>query len=148
MNQTTFSTYLHALETLSADDLDVYTKLMAVDARFTDPFQSVQGRQAIADVFAHMFNILDGVRFHIRHHAISDTGVGLIVWDMVGTWRKSGKAWELRGMSEITFNSDGLAACHVDYWDAAQGFYEGLPVLGAVLRAIRRRVARISQQQP
>jgi len=44
-------------------------------------------------------------------------------------------------MSELTFDSDGKVARHVDHWDAGKEFYEKLPLLGGVLRAIRRRVA-------
>jgi steroid Delta-isomerase len=44
-------------------------------------------------------------------------------------------------MSELTFDSDGKVARHIDYWDAGKHFYEKLPLLGALLRAIRRRVA-------
>jgi hypothetical protein len=34
-----------------------------------------------------------------------------------------------------------LIAIHRDYWDAAQELYEKIPVLGAVLRGLRRKLS-------
>jgi len=46
------------------------------------------------------------------------------------------------GMTQFRFDRDGRVLIHKDFWDAATGFYEHLPVLGGVLRAIRAAVER------
>ena len=44
-------------------------------------------------------------------------------------------------MSEVTLAEDGRVLAHIDHWDPAAQLYERVPVLGAVLRMIRRRLA-------
>ena len=44
------------------------------------------------------------------------------------------------GMTHLRFDGDGKITSHRDLFDAAEGFYEALPVIGGVLRAIKRRL--------
>ena len=46
----------------------------------------------------------------------------------------------IRGCTELRFDSAGQVALHRDYWDAAEELYEKLPLLGALMRALRRRL--------
>jgi hypothetical protein len=41
------------------------------------------------------------------------------------------------GMTHLRFNDEGKIILHHDYWDAASGFYQYVPVLGGVIRYIR-----------
>ncbi|MCS6805391.1 MAG: nuclear transport factor 2 family protein [Acidobacteriota bacterium] len=45
-----------------------------------------------------------------------------------------------RGMTHIRFNSSGQVVFHHDYWDAAGGLFEHIPVVGTVIRAIKARL--------
>ena len=46
----------------------------------------------------------------------------------------------VRGASHLRFATDGRIALHRDYWDAAEELYEKLPLLGALMRWLKRRV--------
>jgi hypothetical protein len=37
------------------------------------------------------------------------------------------------------FDAQGLVTLHRDYWDAAEELYEKLPVVGALMRWLKRR---------
>ena len=51
-----------------------------------------------------------------------------------------GNSWQaIVGATRLRFDAQGRVAEHRDYWDAAQELYEKLPLIGSVLRAIRRR---------
>jgi hypothetical protein len=39
-------------------------------------------------------------------------------------------------------DAQGLIVLHRDYWDAAEELYEKLPVVGALMRWLRRRAAQ------
>jgi steroid delta-isomerase len=41
----------------------------------------------------------------------------------------------------VRFDDAGRVAWHRDYWDAAEELYAKLPVVGAVVRMLRRRGA-------
>ena len=45
----------------------------------------------------------------------------------------------MRGASHLRFAPDGRVADHRDYWDAAEELYEKLPVVGGVMRWLKRR---------
>jgi hypothetical protein len=39
----------------------------------------------------------------------------------------------------MTFNEQSLIVEHRDYWDAAEELYEKIPVLGALMRWLKKR---------
>ena len=63
-------------------------------------------------------------------------------WSMDIDWSsfKKGKTTRSFGISHLRFNADGEVILHFDFWDSTTGFFEHLPVLGAVIRWIKRRV--------
>jgi steroid delta-isomerase len=47
----------------------------------------------------------------------------------------------VRGATHLRFNGRGKVVYHRDYWDAAEELYAKLPLLGALMRWLRRRLA-------
>jgi hypothetical protein len=43
------------------------------------------------------------------------------------------------GGSHLVFDTTGRVTLHRDYWDAAEELYEKLPVVGSLMRWLRRR---------
>ena len=127
-------------ERVAPQTLDELVALYAADASFKDPFNDVRGRQAIRAIFEHMFRQVHAPRF-VFHLALAQGDAALLTWTM--HYRRSARATQesaIRGSTELRFDADGLVARHRDYWDAAEELYEGVPLLGAVLRAIKRRL--------
>lgn len=112
------------------------------DARFKDPFNEVEGVAAIAPVFQHMFEALDVPRF-VVHAAVAEGDQCLLTWDFRFRLRRFAPEREqiVRGATHLVFGPDGRIALHRDYWDAAEELYEKLPVLGSLMRWLRRRAA-------
>ena len=52
----------------------------------------------------------------------------------------------MRGGSHLRFDAQGRIALHRDYWDAAEELYEKLPVLGALMRWLKRQRATAEAQ--
>jgi len=131
--------YIRFYETLTPKSVGELRSLVAPDVRFRDPFNDVQGVDAYERVLAKMFEDLDEPRFEVRHSAL-EGAIGFLTWRFV--YRdKRGRERTIVGMSELHFDAEGRVALHVDHWDAAAQVYEHLPVLGIVLRRIRRRIA-------
>jgi len=128
---------------LSRADLDRLADHYAADAHFKDPFNEVDGLPAIRAIYAHMFAQLDAPRFEI-HDALAGPGRCALTWTM--HFRRRGAATgapaqQIRGASLLHLDAAGRITLHRDYWDPAEELYEGLPLLGTVLRAIKRRLA-------
>jgi steroid delta-isomerase len=138
--------YCGLFERLTAADLARLDQHFTADARFVDPFNDVRGLDAIRGVFARMFERCVDVRFEV-HEALRDGDIGLLHWTMRMRTAPSrpggvpGAGWEFRGMSRVVFAADGRVAEHVDHWDAGGQLYAKLPLLGAVIRWLQRKLA-------
>lgn len=130
--------YRHFLETLTAKRLDRLAEIVDADVRFVDPFNDVRGADEMARVFQHMFDNVSDVQFSVRHMS-SDGLTCLMDWHFKGRLR--GSNWAFDGASVIQFGNDGRVRSHVDYWDAAQNFYERIPFIGRLLAAVRQQIA-------
>ncbi len=130
--------YVRFWETLSPDSLDRLAEMASVDVRFKDPFNDVQGLTAFRAVFDDMFLRVAEPRFRVTGRAV-EGDLCFLRWEM--TFRSSNRDWLIDGVSEVRFGADGRVVSHVDHWDAASQVYERLPVIGWVLRRLRRRLA-------
>ncbi len=137
--------YIEFFETLRPDTLDRLADIVTPDVRFTDPFNDVTGVEAMHAIFHRMFGELDNPAFKVTYRAkdTRDDAVWLLCWRLTGKLRAlSNRDWDVAGMSEIRLAADGRVAAHIDHWDAGRNFYELLPVVGSVIRLLRRRVGR------
>jgi hypothetical protein len=130
--------YFEQLSPASLDDLDL---IYQSNATFKDPFNEVDGLVAIRRVYAHMFASLHTPRFVVRDIAVEGYHCWL-GWDFTFHSPRLGPARQcIRGATLLRLGDDGRIAMHRDYWDAAEELYEKLPLLGALLRWLKRRLA-------
>jgi steroid Delta-isomerase len=127
-------------ETLNPTTLPRLAEMYTPDAHFKDPFNEVQGVPAITAIFAHMFDSLDRPRFVI-HDVIVQGDQCFMSWDFVFAMRRFNRSEQIiRGSSHLKLAPDGRIHHHRDYWDAAEELYEKLPLLGGLMRWLKRRV--------
>lgn len=126
-------------ETLSPAAVERLGEFYAADARFKDPFNDVAGVPAIQAIFAGMYRQVERPRFVITR-TICQGDDAFLAWDFHFSFKgDNGKERIIRGASYIQFAPDGRVALHRDYWDAAEELYEKLPVLGSLMRWLKRR---------
>lgn len=126
---------------LQPEHLAQIEQLYTADARFKDPFNEVQGVAAIRGIFEHMFHRLDHPRFVVTQQVVDDDRA-FLVWDFHFSFRGEATPRTIRGGSFLRCTPDGRVSDHRDYWDAAEELYEKIPVLGAVMRWLKRRANR------
>lgn len=127
-------------ETLTPQTVTQLDALYAPEARFKDPFNDVTGLSAIRGIFEHMFVALEAPRFIVSGRIVQDAQC-FLTWEFQFGFRnfKQGKTQVIRGGSHLEFGPDGKVTLHRDYWDAAEELYEKLPVVGGVMRWLKRR---------
>ena len=127
-------------EQLAPQDVPRLPELYARDACFKDPFNDVQGVGAIGRIFAHMFEALDSPHFVVTERIVQGTQC-FLVWDFRFRFKRfDTTTWQtVRGGTHLVFDDDGLVTLHRDYWDAAEELYEKLPVVGGLMRWLKRR---------
>jgi hypothetical protein len=85
-----------------------------------------------------MFDTLQAPRFQVTSR-MAEGREGWLAWDF--TFTSGGKRQLVRGATHLLFDEEGRIASHRDYWDPAEELYEKVPVLGTLMRWIKRRLA-------
>jgi ketosteroid isomerase-like protein len=130
---------VEVFERLLPTDVARLGELYTDDAHFKDPFNEVRGLPAIRGIFEHMFVALDGPRFEIRDVIVQGEQC-FLTWDFVFRMKRFRRDEQrIHGGSHLRFAPDGRVAMHRDYWDAAEELYEKLPVVGGLMRWLKRR---------
>ena len=127
-------------ETVTTQDLPQLAELYATDARFKDPFNEVQGLPDIERIFAHMFEALDSPHFIVTERIVQGQQC-FLAWDFRFRFKRfDAQTWQtVRGGTHLVFDDGGLVTLHRDYWDAAEELYEKLPLVGGLMRWLKRR---------
>ena len=134
---------VHFFEHLQPADVARIAELYTANAQFKDQFNEVQGLPAIEHIFAHMFEALDAPRFVITTQVLQGTQC-FVTWDFLFAMARidSGKTQTIRGATHFVLCEEAGAwrvAVHRDYWDAAEELYEKLPVVGSLMRWLKKR---------
>ncbi len=129
-------------ETVTEATVPQLRNFYASDAYFKDPFNEVHTVEEIEHVFAHMFGPLAEPRFFV-HARIEQGGEAFLTWDFRFRIKKYKPDVEqaIRGGSHLRFDAQNKVCYHRDYWDAAEELYEKLPLIGGLMRFMKRRMA-------
>jgi hypothetical protein len=127
-------------QTLTPAAVDRIAAVYTEEAYFRDPFNEVAGIAPIKHVFADMFVRLIEPRFTIVETIEQPHGV-MLVWDFDFRIRnlQPDRQRRIHGASHIRFAADGRVNYHRDYWDAAGELYEQLPLVGGLMRWLKKR---------
>ncbi len=127
-------------ETLSPQSVAQLHTIYDAQARFKDPFNEVQGLPEIERIFQHMYVALDQPHFVVTGQVV-DGPQAFLTWEFRFRFKRFDTITlqAVRGASHVVFNDQGLVTMHRDYWDAAEELYEKLPVLGGVMRWLKKR---------
>ncbi len=127
-------------ETLSPQSVTQLHTIYDAQARFKDPFNEVQGLPEIEKIFRHMYVALEQPHFVVTGQVV-DGAQAFLTWEFRFRFKRfdTTTLQAVRGASHVVFNDQGLVTLHRDYWDAAEELYEKLPVLGGVMRWLKKR---------
>ena len=140
MMNTAVDRIVQAFQTLTPAGVDALDALYAPDARFKDPFNEVQGVAEIQRIFRHMYVALDNPRFVVTGRIVQGTQC-FLTWEFRFGFRrfKQGQTQCILGGSHLVLNTQGRITLHRDYWDAAEELYEKIPLVGSLMRWLKRR---------
>lgn len=129
-------------ETLAPESVAAIGTIYSADAWFKDPFNEVRGVAAISALFAHMFVQVEAPRFVVTTRVVQGNDA-FLTWDFLFRMKRFSRVEQcIRGATHLQFDADGRVNVHRDYWDAAEELYEKLPVLGALMRTLKRAARR------
>ncbi len=138
----TLTDYVAFWTSLTPASLTDLSRYYTADAYFRDPFNEVTGLAPITVIFEAMFERLEAPRFEILE-TISEGQSTFLIWDF--TFRIQAFRPQLtrliHGTTHVRFAPCGRVRYHRDYWDAASELYVHFPLIGGVLRYLRKRFA-------
>lgn len=114
----------------------------AEDVWFDDTLKRIEGRAALAPYLAHSAAAVEDCRVLVHEVLCNGQGDYYFRWRMTIRFRRfaRGRDTESIGISHVRFDRDGHVVLQQDYWNAADGLFQHVPLLGAAIRAIKRRV--------
>ncbi len=117
----------------------LYT-LYARDAVFKDPFNEVRGTPAIERIFRHLFEALENPCFVVTGR-VTEGRQCFLTWEFHFRFRRFARDTPqvVRGTTHLLFDEQLRVSLHRDYWDAAEELYEKLPLVGGLMRWLKRR---------
>lgn len=123
--------------TVRADIRSVY----APEFYFNDTLKTVRTVDELERYFLATDEALASYALTVEEAAPTPEGVYLR-WRMDVSYRRlrKGEVSSSIGVSHIRFDKDGRVVYHQDYWDPASALFEKIPVLGAGIRAVKRRL--------
>lgn len=126
----------HLTEQSVADMPSFYS----INAYFKDPFNEVNSVEEITRIFSDMFQQVENPRF-VVHTAFESENQVFMAWDFLFEMKrfKVGQVQCIKGSSHLQLNQNGLVQSHRDYWDTAEELYEKIPVLGGLMRWLKKQ---------
>lgn len=139
-NDANFAAIDGFLNNTNADNLkEKVQAFYAKDVRFEDPFGATDGRDALLNYYAKLFDGIGSVSFEIKEEFVSgDETVAL--WTMKLSHKSLGaEPVAIDGVSQFRFAGTQVVY-HRNYFDAGALVYEHITFVGALVRWVKRHV--------
>lgn len=116
---------------------DVY----AENVYFNDTLKEVRGIDELENYLIESATAVESCHVDIEDVA-SNNGNYYVRWVMAIRFKRLARGETTRsiGISHLRFDDDGKIVLHQDYWDAASGLFEHIPLIGWGIRKVKARV--------
>jgi hypothetical protein len=133
--------FLKVYQELTLDTIETLAAIYSDDIHFIDPAHEINGLPALRDYFSRLYENIARIHFDFREPLhLQDTAY--VQWCMKFSHPriKSGREILVDGASFLKFGADRKVYYHRDYFDLGSMLYQHLPVIGAIVKTINRRL--------
>ena len=126
---------------LSADNLSVLREIYALHVQFQDPSHALAGIDDLVRYFENLFSNVTSCQFEIEQ-VMEQEGEAFVRWQMRFAHPKLNGGAEIcvPGVSQLRFSEQ--IDFHRDYFDLGAMLYEHIPLMGALVKTIKRRLSQ------
>lgn len=143
MIMTHLERFIEVYHQLDHNHLERLTEIYTPEVRFIDPAHEISGRDNLSRYFEALYANISSIDFSFERQ-LQEADQAVLAWHM--TFRHprlaGGKKISVPGCSWLSFNPQGQALEHRDYFDLGAMLYEQLPLLGRMVRSIKRRLGQ------
>ena len=132
------SDFIKLISTFDSDSLRDLPEIYSPTIEFEDPINTVQGLDNLYLVFEDLLKVFSEIEIQVKGTSSTDH-TAFVRWLMTYRFRK--KKYSIDGVTHLKFDSSGLICKHKDYWDASFPLYGTFPLLGSLMRGIKKIAA-------
>lgn len=128
-------------QNLNRSNIDQIQNIYANNIAFIDPFHRIDGLTKLKKYFQALYQNVEDIDFSFGE-VIEQNNQIFLSWDMTLTHPKlnSGKSFVVSGGSLIKLDADKKIYYHRDFFDAGEMLYENIPLLGSIIRTIKKKM--------
>ena len=118
------------------------SKTYAKDIYFNDTLKTVRGIEDLAHYLKESADAVQDCRVEVIEVTRTADNDHYFRWKMMIRFKRFKKhqdTWTV-GMSHLRFNAEGLVVYHQDYWNATDGLFRHIPILGTMINAVIKRL--------
>ncbi|RUA33311.1 MAG: nuclear transport factor 2 family protein [Bacteroidetes bacterium] len=120
-------------------DQSILIEIYADDIVFKDPIHEIHGIENLKGYFNKLNENLIKGSFHFTDESIVDNKA-FLSWEMDLKLKRPKKNVKASGISVLIIEDKIIS--QTDYFDAGELFYENIPVLGGIIRSIKKKLSR------
>ncbi|MBU2709880.1 nuclear transport factor 2 family protein [Zooshikella harenae] len=134
--------FLTHFQQLDANNLAPISSLYTEDVVFSDPLGTHLGIDQLTAYFQSMYYEITYLHFEFKPAWLAPPDHVTQPWTMTFKHRRlPQRQISVEGVSLLHFNTTGLVTHHQDFFDLGALLYEQLPVLGKLIRYIKKKAA-------
>ncbi|MBL8993944.1 MAG: nuclear transport factor 2 family protein [Spirochaetia bacterium] len=138
MNKAVVEKFVDFFGRMNLNDDSILKEIYSEKVAFMDPIHQIHGLEALRSYFRKLNeNLLEGA-FVFTEESIAENKVYLS-WEMNLKLKSPQKRVKASGISVLTIEEKIVK--HRDYFDAGELFYENVPLVGGVIRFLKKKIA-------
>jgi hypothetical protein len=121
---------------------DGLARVYAETLWFNDTLKTITDREQLGRYMTHTAGNVEHCQATVDTWSLTREGDVLVRWTMTIRFKRfaRGHDTESMGISLLRLDAAGRIAFQQDFWNAADGLFQYVPILGWAIRAIKRRV--------
>lgn len=133
---------VNAFNKFNPEKIEVLDQFYDPETVFQDPAVKLQGLNQLKKYYAAVYRNVKSI--HFEFHDVQKTPTSYFaIWTMTlsASGLNSGKKFSVEGISILEFNKKELVTFHRDYVDLGAMVYEKLPILGKLIKVVKKQLA-------
>ena len=133
--------FLKMYQHLSKDNLHLLKDMYREDIEFVDPAHRICGIKALTGYFASLYGGIDSINFSFAEPMVRENS-GYVRWEMRFSHKRiaGGTLVTVEGATFVKIDDDGKVYFHRDYFDLGALVYEHVPLIGTLIKTIKKRL--------
>lgn len=133
----------------SPDKMEILDLFYDSNIEFLDPAVKLKGLPDLKEYYLAVYKNVKTIDFKF-HEILKDgeTYCATYTLSLLVKGLNGGKKYSVEGMSVLKFNKKNLLSYHRDYIDLGAMVYEKLPVIGTMIRLMKKQLAHGFKHSP